>query len=56
MSRSLKQYINEARGGGKLTDQEEIVYKDGTVVKMSEVEEKFRTSTFYIFNNFRINF
>ena len=52
MSRSLKQYINEARGGGKLTDQEEIVYKDGTVVKMSEVEEKFRTSTFYIFNNF----
>lgn len=53
MSKSLTQYITEAiRRDNKLIDLDEITYPDGTVVKMSDVEQKFRLSTMTVMNEF----
>ena len=52
MGKTLTTYVNEAVKGSdvRLVDMEEIVYPDGKVIKIADVEEKFHTSCMYIFS------
>ena len=53
MGKTLTTYVNEAVKGRdvRLVDMEEIVYPDGKVVKIADVEEKFHTSCMYNFSS-----
>lgn len=52
MGKTLTTYVNEAVKSSdvRLVDMEEIVYPDGKVIKIADVEEKFHTSCMYIFS------